>query len=216
MLHLSMKHVSKIKTKTGYRYLYRRVVPARWREHTDKSEYSRTLGHTESEAMKAYDKVHKHYQDLFNAFKPFETVVGNPTFNQVRDGLRSYNAFSNDPKFRLSEDNDTDEWSDGEIEGREALAESIIDQFSRNPITGDYEDVPEYDRKLIKALATGLDKNDYTIEDAFEDYLKIKKEETPDTQHTTCATVVSIDGGREREIGVKEVIRMVPKQKNIV
>jgi len=182
MLKLAMKHVSKIKTRTGYRYLYRRVVPERWRQRMGKAELSTTLGHTEAEAIKAYDKIHKYYQDKFDALKPYEAVVGKPTYNQLREALRSYNPLAKDG-FRFSEHDDVENWQDGEEDARVLMVEHILENYQRNPITGEYEDIPEAEKKFLQSVTGGLSRNDYTIEDAFEDYLRIKKEEVPDKIH---------------------------------
>ena len=182
MLKLAMKHVSKIKTRTGYRYLYRRIVPERWRGRMGKAELSTTLGHTEAEAIKAYDKVHKYYQDKFDSLKPYEAVVGKPTYNQIKERLRSYNALAKDC-FRLSEHEEVENWQEGEEEARVLMVEHILDNYQRNPITGEYEDIPEAEKKFLQSVARGLSRNDYTIEDAFEDYLRLKKEESSDKQH---------------------------------
>ena len=177
MLKLTMKYVTK--TKAGA-YKYRRVIPVRWRpKFGGRREFVRTIGHSAEEAIKAYDKVHRHYQKIFDALKPYEAVMGKPTYSQTRTALQAFNTET----FRLTDGNKQRDWQDGEEVARAMMADDIRDSYDRNPVTGEYEDMPAHDEALIKALYAGLDKAALTIEDAFEFYLKEKKEETPDREH---------------------------------
>ena len=124
MLKLAMKHVTK--TKAGA-YKYRRVIPERWRHlFNGKREFVQTIGHTEAEAIKAYDNIHKFYQQKFDALKNWEPVARNPagaTWAATKEGLRALETEA----FKLSGGTD---FSEDEAEARGMLADHLIEPIS--------------------------------------------------------------------------------------
>jgi len=176
MLKLAMKHVTK--TKAGA-YKYRRVIPERWRYlFNRKREFVQTIGHTEAEAIKAYDNTHKFYQQKFDALKNWEPVARDPTaasWAETKEGFKGLETET----FKLSGGTN---FSEDEAENRGILAEILMDPYYDGS-TGEYVDMPARTEALAKALHSGMNAATMTIQDGFYFYLKEKKKDTPDRSH---------------------------------
>ena len=176
MLTLAMKHVTK--TKAGA-YKYRRVIPARWRDaYGGRREFVKTIGHTEAEAIKAYDAIHKFYQQKFDNLKAFDPVASNPsgaTWAETKAGLKALETET----FRLSGGTD---FSEAEAAARDVLADHLLDPYFDGS-TGEYIDMPAKTEALAKALYSGMNAATMTIKEGFDFYLKEKKKDTPDRAH---------------------------------
>jgi len=176
MLKLAMKYVTK--TKAGA-YKYRRVIPERWRHlFNGKREFVRTIGHTEAEAIRAYDDIHKFYQQKFDALRNWEPAAGNParvTWSQTKADLKAFDTET----FKLSGGKD---FSEDEGVARDMMADNLIDPYF-DASTGEYTDMPTRTEALAKALYSGMNAATMTVGDGFEFYLKEKQKDTPDRAH---------------------------------
>ena len=65
---------------------------------------------------------------------------------------------------------------------------------------------------ILQSVTGGLSRNDYTIEDAFEDYLRIKKEEVPDKIHKQKVRYERVLGYLIESIGEKRNLVSINRQ----
>jgi hypothetical protein len=158
---LVLKHV---KIDANGRYRCRRRVPKTLQANLGVTEFIKTLGRTEREAIAAYGPCHHLVEQqitmgkLDGTFKsPIETKVVIKAFFQFH---------KQDPFISGKTEN-------GQT-SREAYADEMIEKYHRYPITGHPDDVTPQDNALLTALYGGIEAvvAEPTLTDAFKLYLK--------------------------------------------
>ncbi|QUJ76105.1 hypothetical protein KDD17_14435 [Sulfitobacter albidus] len=167
----AMKYVKQLKDGS---YKYRRLVPKPLQTVLGKKEFSRHLGRTEEEALKAYPAVHEHFERVV-ANVPAETGAAeiealkqqiNAQFEEL--GLRRHWAKSG-----------WNEQAAREEEADRILAKYPIDEETGNP---DPDDVSLADRLMVTALleSPAAIEVTYTISDVFSHYIEHWKRDQDD------------------------------------
>ena len=160
---LMLKHV---KIDANGRYRYRRRVPQALQATLGVTEFIKTLGRTEREAIAAYGPYHHLVEQqiaMSRAGGALKSAI------ETKSDITSF--------FRMHK---LDPYSSGKTEseqaGREACVDGIIEKYHRDPVTGHPEDITPEDRALVIALHSGLEAvvAEPTITDAFKLYLKEK------------------------------------------
>jgi hypothetical protein len=166
-------------TKTGKRY--RRRVPERLQPFMEITEFTRFLGLTEREALRAYPGIHAECEKEFDLAEG--KASGNPTedapkiptteFDQYRALITELRARGADPE---KEAYDLDDPA-GEVEWntRSRAADAILDEYPIDPETGDPVGVTAADLALVRALNwKAPPPPPPTFEDATRRYIKDK------------------------------------------
>ncbi|SHE35860.1 Site-specific recombinase XerD [Loktanella atrilutea] len=158
-----LKHV---KIDANGRYRYRRRVPQALQATLGVTEFIKTLGRTEREAIAAYGPYHHLVEQQIAMSRAGGTLKSSI---EAKGDIRSF--------FQMHK---LDPYSSGKTEseqtGREAYADEIIEKYHRDPITGHPEDITPEDRAMVIALHSGIEAvvAEPTITDAFKLYLKEK------------------------------------------
>jgi hypothetical protein len=161
--NLMLKHV---KIDANGRYRYRRRVPKLLQATLGVTEFIKTLGRTEREAIGAYGPYHHLVEQQIamgragGTFKsPIETKGVIKAFFQ----FHKLDAFSSGR-------------TENEQTSREAYADEITEKYHRDSITGHPMDVTPEDNALLAALYGGIEAvvAEPTLKDAFKEYLKEK------------------------------------------
>jgi hypothetical protein len=161
--NLMLKHV---KIDANGRYRYRRRVPKLLQATLGVTEFIKTLGRTEREAIGAYGPYHHLVEQQIamgragGTFKsPIETKGVIKAFFQ----FHKLDAFSSGR-------------TENEQTSREAYADEITEKYHRDSITGHPLDVTPEDNALLAALYGGIEAvvAEPTLKDAFKEYLKEK------------------------------------------
>jgi hypothetical protein len=160
---LMLKHV---KIDTNGRYRYRRRVPKALQAALGVTEFIKTLGRTEREAIAAYGPYHHLVEQqiaMGRAGGTFKSPI------ETKGVIKAFFQFHK-----------LDAFSSGKTENqqiaREAYADEIIEKYHRDPITGHPLDVTPEDSALLAAMYGGIEAvaAEPTLTDAFKLYLKEK------------------------------------------
>lgn len=143
-------------TKTGKRY--RRRIPDRLRPVLKRTEFTRFLGLTDKEALRAYPSVHAECERLIETAerklsgKVDESADQAPLteMDHYRALVASLRALGVDP-FKNSFDPD-DPKDEAEWNSRSIAADVILDKYPVDPATGDHAGVTRADLALVNAL----------------------------------------------------------------
>ena len=120
---LIVKHV--VQTKTGT-YTYRRRVPKGLREVLGKTEIKKTLGKSQSQALKRYNAIHKEVEQLLQSAQltaASNVIAPKTDFEVHREALRRLNevGFNEVEGFGLDDD--------GESLHREVISDQITQEY---------------------------------------------------------------------------------------
>jgi hypothetical protein len=158
-----MKYVKRLKDGS---YKYRRRVPDHLQKVFGKSEFSRFLGRTEEEALRAYPDVHEHFERII------KNIPNTATASEIASLKEQISA-----KFLelgLSRTKKNAGWD--EQTARKAEAERILARYALDEETGhpDRDDVSLSDHLLVTALLDSPEsiQAQFTISDVFSHYLE--------------------------------------------
>ncbi|MFZ3585451.1 hypothetical protein ACOI1H_25555, partial [Loktanella sp. DJP18] len=130
------------------------------------TEFVKTLGQTEREAVNAYGPYHQLVE------QQIAMIRAGGTFKSPIEAKGDIKAF-----FQFHQ---LDPYSSGKTEseqaGREAYAEEVMEKYHRDPSTGHPEDITPEDKALVIALHSGIEAvvAEPTVTDAFKLYLNDK------------------------------------------
>lgn len=173
---LKLKYV---KIDDNGRYRYRRRVPQQLQKALGKSEFSKVLGLTDKQATLAYGDYHKQVEKELALARGQR---GQVTPLENRDQII---ALMKNNKLTLDGPGITHD----EVTSREEYADRILNKYYQSEDTGAYEGVSPEDSRLVIALKTGIHAVEVepTVTDAFELYLKEKKNPDPFKRKKTQA-----------------------------
>ena len=160
---LILKHV---KIDANGRYRYRRRVPKAIQATLGVTEFIKTLGRTEREAIAAYGPYHNLVEQqiaMGSAGGTFKSPI------ETKGVIKAFFQFHKLDSFSSGK-------TENEQTAREAYADEIIEKYHRDAITGHPEDVTPEDNALLAALYGGIEAvvAEPTLTDAFKEYLKEK------------------------------------------
>lgn len=160
---LMLKHV---KIDANGRYRYRRRVPKALQAALGVTEFIKTLGRTEREAIAAYGPYH-HLVEQQIAMGKAGGTLKSPI--ETKGVIKAFFQFHKLDSFSSGKTED-------EQTSREAYADEIIEKYHRDPITGHPLDVTPEDNALLAAMYGGIEAvvAEPTLTDAFKLYLKEK------------------------------------------
>lgn len=158
-----LKHV---KIDANGRYRYRRRVPKALQAALGVTEFIKTLGRTEREAIAAYGPYH-HLVEQQIAMGKAGGTLKSPI--ETKGVIKAFFQFHKLDSFSSGKTED-------EQTSREAYADEIIEKYHRDPITGHPLDVTPEDNALLAAMYGGIEAvvAEPTLTDAFKLYLKEK------------------------------------------
>ncbi|MET4100804.1 integrase [Roseovarius sp. MBR-78] len=169
MRSFSVKHV-KIDARNGH-YVYRRRVPKGLKGLVMKTEFIKTVGHTEAEALANYGNYHQRVEHMIALGRG---GVAGLSPREEQDRLKALLLeWDADPHGPGRDDNERT-W-------RGEAADKLVAPY-QDPRTGEYEGVPERDAAIAGALTVGVPKEapQPTITDAFRFYLEEKDHPQPE------------------------------------
>lgn len=171
MRKLTLKYLQQDK-KSGS-YFYRRRVPDALRARILQGEFFEHLGLSEEEAMRNWARVHQEIEHVLGLAR--DGITGLSEADQRRRLVEMLEDYGADP-YGPGQDRNERTW-------REAKADRIVDQY-QNPVTGQYDDLPDNERSIASAFSKGVSKDavEATVTDAFALYLKEKPLAVPE-QH---------------------------------
>lgn len=152
-------------------WLYRRVVPKVLKSWVSQTEFVISLGKTQGDALIQYGIHHQKIEHMIALAKMGVTGLS-PA--EQRERLKTMlEVWGADPYSAGRDDN--------ELTWREEAAAKIVDRY-QDPLTGEYEGVPEDEALMARVLLGGVTKNapEPTVTDAFNFYLKENMKDTPE------------------------------------
>lgn len=161
MRSFAVKHV-KIDKRNG-NYVYRRRVPEKLLGMIQKTEFVKTIGRCEAEALVAYGAYHQRIEHLIALGQNGVTGLSpREQQDRLRALLLEWDAEPHGP----GRDDNERTW-------REEAAPKLVDSY-QDPRIGRYEGVPEDQAALADALLGGVPREapQPTITDAFKFYLE--------------------------------------------
>ncbi|RPG40986.1 MAG: hypothetical protein CBC34_011440 [Hyphomicrobiaceae bacterium TMED74] len=166
---LIVKHV--VQTKTGT-YTYRRRVPKGLREVLGKTEIKKTLGKSQSQALKRYNAIHKEVEQLLQSAQltaASNVIAPKTDFEVHREALRRLNevGFNEVEGFGLDDD--------GESLHREVISDQLTQEYPVDTETGyPIIDNPVVSRQLLILNSASPVKERYRFTDAVSLYFDEK------------------------------------------
>jgi hypothetical protein len=143
-------------------WLYRRVVPKVLKTWLKQGEFVKTLGKNRQEALIHYGPYHQQIEHMKSLAQLGVTGLS-PT--EQRERLSAMLQVWGAAPYSAGLDDNERTW-------RETAAAKLVDHY-QDPVTGEYDGVPEEEAALARALLGGVSKKapKVTITDAFKFYL---------------------------------------------
>ena len=166
---LSVKYLQRDK-KSGI-YSYRRRVPKELTERMPQGEIFERLGRSDEEVLRNWTLVHQRIEHQLELARSGLTGLSEADRKErLVAMLQEYGADPHGP----GRDENEKTW-------REVKADRIVDQY-QNPVTGQYDDLPDDKRSIASAFTGGVSKEavEPTVADAFIFYLKEKALPVPE------------------------------------